>query len=502
MIKVWKFLSVSIVVAVCLGLTMVPAAVLPEVALAQTKTVGMEVVPSVTNVGYDENFSVSINITDTVAQDMAAWTVYLLFNTSLLSVTGIDPVVTLPTGYAADDIPGYPTWDNATGVVDHQSGTGVGDPYVNTSFEVMTVHFRSKDVPGTAHLNFVAINPIKQTSVLNPDALGVLNWAMVVNGTVRVGSPKLTVNVAPALKGNVTINAVTPSSYPNTTDRSWDEVVNLTAVVSVPSWTFINWSGDLSGSANPTNITMDDSKNVTANFAPNCTLTMAVDGNGTTVPAVGSHTYGKGTVVNISADPDPGWQFVNWTTVNMSEIDNSTAKSTTVIVDENKTVTANFAEITAAILEGHVNFPGAPEGPRWVRGLEVMFFNSTTGNETAWSPMNATTNSTGVFNITGLDPGTYDIGIKNWTCLSELNTSVALTVGNITVVDFGTTREGDADNNDYVNILDASSLVGAFGSSQGGPGWNAHCDFNRDGNVNILDASALASNFGQHGDLT
>jgi hypothetical protein len=114
---------------------------------------------------------------------------------------------------------------------------------------------------------------------------------------------------------------------------------------------------------------------------------------------------------------------------------------------------------------------------------------------------NATTNNTGVFTITGLTAGTYDIGIKNWTCLSELNTSVTLTVGNTTVVDFGTTREGDATNDDYINILDASRLVGSYGSSEGDPDWNAHCDFNRDGNINMLDASMLTSDYDQHGDL-
>jgi len=81
----------------------------------------------------------------------------------------------------------------------------------------------------------------------------------------------------------------------------------------------------------------------TSDVVPSYTLTMAVNGNGTTTPAVGNHTYTAGTVVNINATPDSGWQFVNWTTANMSEIANATAASTTVTVDENKTVTANFA---------------------------------------------------------------------------------------------------------------------------------------------------------------
>jgi len=37
------------------------------------------------------------------------------------------------------------------------------------------------------------------------------------------------------------------------------------------------------------------------------TLTMEVNGNGSTIPSVGSHTYDAGTVVDISATPDTGW---------------------------------------------------------------------------------------------------------------------------------------------------------------------------------------------------
>jgi uncharacterized repeat protein (TIGR02543 family) len=43
-------------------------------------------------------------------------------------------------------------------------------------------------------------------------------------------------------------------------------VVTLTAVPD-SGWQFDNWSGDLSGSANPTTITMDANKTVTANFS-------------------------------------------------------------------------------------------------------------------------------------------------------------------------------------------------------------------------------------------
>jgi parallel beta-helix repeat protein len=154
-----------------------------------------------------------------------------------------------------------------------------------------------------------------------------------------------------------------------------------------------------------------------------------------------------------------------------------------------------------ATLEGHVNFTGrGSNNTKWAEPFNVTLFEPGNLSNVLWTG-NATTNNTGVFTVSGLTAGSYDIGIKNWTCLSELNTNVTLSAGMTTVVDFGTTREGDANNDDYINILDASSLAPCYGSSEGGPDWNAHCDFNRDGNVNILDASTLTGNYGQHGDL-
>jgi hypothetical protein len=43
------------------------------------------------------------------------------------------------------------------------------------------------------------------------------------------------------------------------------------------------------------------------------TLTVQVNGSGTTTPAVGTHTYTQGEVVNLTAVPEKGWIFINWT---------------------------------------------------------------------------------------------------------------------------------------------------------------------------------------------
>jgi hypothetical protein len=62
-------------------------------------------------------------------------------------------------------------------------------------------------------------------------------------------------------------------------------------------------------------------------------------------------------------------------------------------------------------------------------------------------------------------------------------------------MDFGTLREGDADGNNCVNILDFSILRSNYGQA----GTNA--DFNQDGWVSILDFSLLRSSFATCGDI-
>jgi hypothetical protein len=76
-----------------------------------------------------------------------------------------------------------------------------------------------------------------------------------------------------------------------------------------------------------------------------CTLTMRVDGNGSTTPSVGRHTYHAGTTVDISAAADAGWEFDSWS----GDAANPSSSSTTVTVDADKSVVANFIETSPAL---------------------------------------------------------------------------------------------------------------------------------------------------------
>ena len=148
------------------------------------------------------------------------------------------------------------------------------------------------------------------------------------------------------------------------------QVVSITATPGVDS-TFNNWTGDIGTIGNlnlaSTTITMNGNYTITANFSSAMpVLTMAVNGNGSTSPSVGSHTYKQGTVIPIAAIPDSGWQFDNWT----GGVANSNSAITTVTMNADKTVTANFsvdpavsaleaalaaAEAQVSALEGNVS---------------------------------------------------------------------------------------------------------------------------------------------------
>ena len=58
----------------------------------------------------------------------------------------------------------------------------------------------------------------------------------------------------------------------------------------------------------------------------------------TITPAAGPHTYAEGAVVDVSATPAVGYVFTNWT----GGVANPTSATTTVTMDADKTVTANF----------------------------------------------------------------------------------------------------------------------------------------------------------------
>jgi len=262
-----KIISVVLCLGVVLALTLVSGAPPPKVALAAGNDWGYEIQPNVTKVGFNENFTVNAVVTHYVG-DSDTWQMMLRFDPALLEVTSVVRPTTLPNGQSPDPYPGEPTINNTAGWVYDGYGTPPMTPTINETFVFSTIHFRSKNATGTSPLNFTYEGSYYSTQVILVGG-DYLNWTRVVNGTVMIGTPQLTVNVTPAGKGTVKANGTTLIGYPNTTNRSWDALVSLEAVNSTPGWGFVNWTGDV---ANPnaisTTVTMANfTQNVTANFA-------------------------------------------------------------------------------------------------------------------------------------------------------------------------------------------------------------------------------------------
>jgi len=76
------------------------------------------------------------------------------------------------------------------------------------------------------------------------------------------------------------------------------------------------------------------------------TLTISSTAGGSVTPAVGTHTYDAGTSVNLTATPDSGYRFVNWTGAPIDGVEDATP---TITMNGNYTITANFADITTLI---------------------------------------------------------------------------------------------------------------------------------------------------------
>ena len=120
------------------------------------------------------------------------------------------------------------------------------------------------------------------------------------------------------------------------------------------AYEFVNWTGNVGTVANvtaaSTTITMNGNYSITANFSNggppvpyNLTISSSAGGSVTT-PGQGTFGYGSGMVVNLVATPAGGYRFVNWTG-NVGTIGNVTAASTTITMNSNYSITANFAVI-------------------------------------------------------------------------------------------------------------------------------------------------------------
>jgi len=164
---------------------------------------------------------------------------------------------------------------------------------------------------------------------VNPTTI-TMNGNKAVTATFTQNTYTLTVTTSGS--GSVDLNNTGPYHY--------GDVVELTATPAL-GWSCSGWSGDLTGSANPTTILIDADKAVTATFTQNTyTLTVTILGSGS-VDLNNSGPYHYGDIVGLTANPAAGWSFNHWNGDLIGSVN-----PTTILIDSNKAVTATFTQNT------------------------------------------------------------------------------------------------------------------------------------------------------------
>ena len=167
----------------------------------------------------------------------------------------------------------------------------------------------------------------------------------------------LTTSVDPELGGTVI-----PSPAPNCGGGKYaaGTQVQLTASPAA-SYAFANWTGSATRTANPTPVTMDGDKMVTAHFdQPTCygLVTAAAPGGSAMVsanpaPNCGPDKYVENTEVTLTATSATDHVFANW-----SGGATGTENPVQVTMDAAKSVTANFQRETCYSLTTAASPPG------------------------------------------------------------------------------------------------------------------------------------------------
>lgn len=135
--------------------------------------------------------------------------------------------------------------------------------------------------------------------------------------------------------------SVTPANAEFEADRS----VEISASPN-EHWVFNGWQGDYEGTDNPVVITMDSDKDIAALFVKrDYPLTINInneEGGDVTERIVQQKTteYPHGTVVELTAEPNNGWEFVGW----QGDME-SDENPVEVTIEGETEITANFERI-------------------------------------------------------------------------------------------------------------------------------------------------------------
>ena len=156
------------------------------------------------------------------------------------------------------------------------------------------------------------------------------------NQTITSNFEKRKYPLTVSITGSGTVSEKIISTGKATTEYTSGSTIQLTATPS-QDWSFLGWSGSVSSTENPIQLTVDESKSIEASFKTPTQYTLTViAGDGGTVSAQGG-TYDNGTELTIIALPNEGYTFIGW------KENESTQSSLTFTLNSNTTLSASFA---------------------------------------------------------------------------------------------------------------------------------------------------------------
>jgi len=180
-------------------------------------------------------------------------------------------------------------------------------------------------------------NPLNQWN----DSTNRMAWVRLYVTTEPTPVYSLTATIMPQAAGRVASNptGVTGSHPYCGGSYAAGTVVTVTAQVLDSDYTFSGWGGDLSGSTNPTTITMSANRAIIAYFGeiPKYSVNaIATPSEGGSVS--GGGLYHAGDSVTLSANPTLEYQFSNWS----GYISSSANPTTFIMPAQDVTITAQF----------------------------------------------------------------------------------------------------------------------------------------------------------------
>ncbi|MFP3872119.1 MAG: InlB B-repeat-containing protein [Candidatus Aenigmatarchaeota archaeon] len=177
--------------------------------------------------------------------------------------------------------------------------------------------------------------------------------------------------------------------------EEYEEGTEVTlSAVPADDWQFSHWEGDVpEGEENEEiSIIMDTDKDITAHFvsqAEMVELTIdSTEGGNVTEPGEGTFEYKENEIVNLEADAEEGYQFVEWTG-DTDEMENPNTGETNITMNDNYTITAQFEEEgekdtyrLTVNTEGEGTIELDPEQDEYEEGTEVTL---TANLEEGWT---------------------------------------------------------------------------------------------------------------------